>query len=49
MIIPLFLDGFTQLVGTRESNNKLRLLTGLMGGLGLAILVKTLKSMLIMG
>lgn len=43
MIVPAFLDGFTQLLGTRISNNKLRLLTGLLGGLGLAILVKAIK------
>ncbi len=49
MIIPTFLDGFTQFIGSRESNNKLRLLTGLLGGVGLAILVKTLKWIIIMG
>jgi uncharacterized membrane protein len=43
MIIPTFLDGYTQLIGSRESNNMLRLLTGLMGGIGLAIIVKSIK------
>jgi len=43
MMIPAFLDGFTQLVGSRESDNKLRLLTGLSGGVGLAIIVKAVK------
>ena len=43
LLIPSLLDGLTQLIGLRESNNMLRLLTGLMGGLGLAILVKTFK------
>ena len=49
MLIPTFLDGFTQLIGSRKSNNMLRLFTGLMGGVGLAILVKTLKYMILMG
>lgn len=49
MIIPAFLDGFTQLIETRESNNTLRLLTGLAGGVGLAILVKALKWIIITG
>lgn len=49
MIIPAFLDGFTQLIETRESNNTLRLLTGLVGGVGLAILVKALKWIIITG
>ena len=47
MVIPSFLDGFTQLRGSRLSNNQLRLLTGIMGGVGLAILVKCVKCMLI--
>ncbi len=49
MMIPTFLDGFTQLLGSRESNNTLRLLTGLAGGVGLAILVKAIKWIIIMG
>jgi uncharacterized membrane protein len=47
MMIPAFLDGFTQLIGNRMSNNKLRLLTGLAGGVGLAILVKAIKWMIL--
>ncbi len=47
MMIPAFLDGFTQLLGTRMSNNTLRLLTGLAGGVGLAILVKAIKWMIL--
>ena len=43
MMIPTFLDGFTQLWGSRMSNNTLRLLTGLLGGVGLAIVVKAIK------
>lgn len=49
MLIPTFSDGFTQLIGSRKSNNLLRLLTGLMGGVGLAILLKAVKWMIIMG
>lgn len=43
MIVPTFLDGFTQLLGMRKSNNTLRFFTGIIAGLGLAILVKALK------
>ncbi len=49
MIIPTFLDGFTQLFRSRESNNMLRLSTGLIGGVGLAILIKAIKWMIISG
>ncbi|MBC7119004.1 MAG: DUF2085 domain-containing protein [Methanobacteriaceae archaeon] len=41
--IPMILDGLTQLLGLRESNNLLRLLTGLPAGFGLGILTKALK------
>lgn len=47
MMAPAFMDGFTQLMGTRMSDNKLRLLTGLAGGVGLAILVKAIKWMIL--
>jgi uncharacterized membrane protein len=49
MITPAFLDGFTQLLGSRESNNVLRLITGLSGGVGLGIIIKAIKWMIIMG
>ncbi len=47
LLIPTLIDGLTQLLGYRESNNILRLITGLSGGIGLMILVKTLKFMFI--
>lgn len=49
MMIPTFIDGFTQLNGSRESNNVLRFSTGLMGGIGLAILVKAFKWIILVG
>ena len=47
MIIPAFIDGTTQLSGIRESNNILRFITGLIGGIGLAILVKAIKMLIV--
>ena len=43
LMLPAFIDGFTQYLGYRESNNVLRLITGLLGGLGLAIIIKAMK------
>lgn len=48
LLIPSFIDGGTQFIGLRESNNTLRLITGLMGGLGLGILIKSFKIFLLM-
>ena len=47
MIIPTFSDGLTQFFGFRESNNALRFATGLIAGIGLGILVKSIKWILI--
>lgn len=47
MIIPMALDGITQLLNLRISNNTLRFFTGLIGGIGLGILFKTLKFVLL--
>jgi len=46
-MIPAFLDGFTQLISLRESNNTIRFFTGLIAGIGLAILLKAIKWMII--
>lgn len=46
---PTILDGLTQLLGLRESNNLLRLLTGLPAGFGLGILTKALKFYILTG
>lgn len=43
MILPTFFDGLTQLMGIRESKNIIRFFSGLIGGVGLAILVKAIK------
>ncbi|WP_374047254.1 DUF2085 domain-containing protein [uncultured Methanobacterium sp.] len=47
VMIPAFLDGFTQLISLRESNNTIRFFTGLIAGIGLAILLKAIKWMII--
>ncbi len=39
--LPMLVDGFTQQKGWRDSNNLLRLSTGLLSGMGLAILSVT--------
>ena len=47
MVLPMALDGVTQGLSLRESNNTLRFFTGLIGGIGLGILFKTLKWVLL--
>lgn len=47
MVIPTFIDGLTQLLGYRESNNKIRFITGLAAGFGLGVLVKAFKFFLL--
>jgi len=39
LLLPMYVDGMTQYYWDRESNNNLRLITGLIGGLGLAIII----------
>ena len=43
LLIPAGIDGLTQFLKYRVSNNTLRFITGLLGGLGLGILIKALK------
>ena len=43
LLIPTLIDGLTQLLEYRESNNKLRFITGIAGGLGLGIIIKAIK------
>lgn len=43
LLIPAGIDGLTQFLKQRESNNILRFTTGLLGGLGLGIIIKALK------
>lgn len=49
MIIPTLSDGLTQFFGMRESNNIIRVITGLIGGIGLGILIKAIKWILLSG
>jgi len=43
MIIPTCIDGTTQYFGFRESSNSIRFITGLIAGVGIGILVKAIK------
>jgi uncharacterized membrane protein len=47
MVVPTFLDGLTQLLLPRESFNLLRFSTGIMAGIGMGVLVKAFKYILI--
>ena len=47
MILPTFSDGLTQFLGFRKSNNSLRFFTGLIAGIGIGILIKSIKRFLI--
>lgn len=47
LLILCGIDGTTQYFGYRESNNKLRFVTGLIGGFGLIIVVEFILQMLI--
>lgn len=43
LIIPCFIDGFTQFLKLRESNNILRFTTGFIAAIGLLIFFKIIK------
>ncbi|MEE1156827.1 MAG: DUF2085 domain-containing protein [Methanobrevibacter sp.] len=40
LMIPTAVDGFTQFLGLRKSNNNLRFVSGVIGGIGLIIFMK---------
>ena len=42
LILPLIIDGFSQALKYRESNNVIRLITGFLFGLGLQFFLSTL-------
>jgi len=46
-IIPTFLDALTQNLGYRESNNILRVITGILGGIGLGIIIMAMMQRLV--
>lgn len=41
-MIPTLIDGYTQSIGLRKSNNLLRFFTGLIGGVGMVLLIITI-------
>lgn len=43
MVIPALIDGFTQYFNCRESNNNLRFITGLIAGVGMGIVITSLR------
>ena len=45
LLVPAGIDGFTQFLGLRESNNNLRFATGFIGGIGLIIFMKIVVKM----
>ena len=47
LVAPLLVDGFTQLAGLRQSTNSLRIVTGAMGGIGVAFAVQVLRLLLL--
>ena len=41
--LPYIIDGFTQYLAIRESNNTLRFITGLLGGVGVVLLARFMR------
>ena len=46
LLIPMIIDGTTQLLGKRESTNNLRLVTGFFGGIGTIMVALSVKLIL---
>jgi len=47
MIIPMLIDGISQLFGKRDSNNTIRFFTGLLAGTGIVVIGNLLRFLLI--
>ena len=47
LMIPVAVDGLTQYFGPRESTNKLRFITGFIGGIGLILFLKIVFSFIL--
>jgi len=47
LLFPLIIDGYTQLKGNRESTNRLRILTGLLFGIGQSICIISICRLLL--
>lgn len=45
--IPMVVDGYTQLKKWRKSNNALRILTGLLSGMGFSIMVVSISTYMV--
>lgn len=43
LFLPCLIDGLTQALNKRESNNTLRFITGLLAGIGIMIFIKMIK------
>ena len=41
--VPATIDGVTQLIGSRESSNPLRIATGFAGGVGLMLFIRSVR------
>jgi len=47
LIIPVLIDGITQIKGLRQSNNSLRFYTGFLGGVGAGVIIFPVYSRLV--
>jgi uncharacterized membrane protein len=42
LLLPIIFDGLTQMLGIRMSSNTIRIITGVLGGIGLALVLKSI-------